>query len=84
VTDLRTSGIEIGYVRTLVVARYFESTSRAGGRLLEDETDFFARQMLLLGSSVLRPFEITGKIKQIPKLAMRVILDSKKRAIPQI
>jgi hypothetical protein len=51
---------------------------------LEDETDFLAFQVLLLGSRILGPFQIAGEIEKVSKLPWRVVLDRQQRSIAKI
>src|SRR4030095_12954524 len=84
VTDLRTRRIEICHVRALVVAGDLEGAARAGRRLLEDQADFLALEMLLLGARVLCALEIAREVEQVAKFPWRVILNRQQRAVTQI
>ena len=75
VPDLRPGGIEVGDVRALVVAGDLERAARARRRLLEDQADFLAVEMLLLGARVLGALEIAREVEQVPELTRRVFLD---------
>jgi hypothetical protein len=66
VTDLGGGGVDVGYVRALVVRRHLERAPGAGRGLLEDQRDVLAAEPLLLGAGVLRAFEVTGEVEQVP------------------
>jgi hypothetical protein len=76
--------IEICDVGTLVVARDFEGAPRARRRLLEDQADFLAGEMLLLRTRVLRTLEIAREIQEITELARSVVLHGQQRSIPDV
>jgi len=45
-----------------------------GRGFLENQADFLAVEVLLLGARVLGPLEIACQVEQVAKLALRVIL----------
>src|SRR5262245_49958506 len=57
VTQLRAGRIEVGDVGPLVVTSHFERAAGARGGLLEDQTDFLAFEMSLLGAGILGALE---------------------------
>ena len=56
--ELESGRVEVGHVGALVVRGNFKRTAGAGGCLLENEGDVFARESLRLGSGVLSVFQI--------------------------
>jgi hypothetical protein len=70
VADLRACRIEIGDVCALVVAGDLERAARASGRLLEDQADLLAVEVLLLRAGILGAFEVACQIQQVADLGL--------------
>jgi hypothetical protein len=68
------AGIEIGDVRTLIVAGDLEGATRSCRSFLEDQHDLLAFQMLLLGAGIFGALEIASQIEEIVEFPLREVL----------
>jgi hypothetical protein len=62
VADLRAARVQVGDVGALVVGGHLERAAGAGRRLLEDEREVLARQVLLLAAALLRRLELADSV----------------------
>ena len=84
VPDLRAGRVEVGHVRALVAAGHLEGAARARRGLLEDQADFLALEVLLLGARVLGALEVAGEVEQVLELLLRVVLHGEQGAVAKI
>jgi hypothetical protein len=68
VAQLRTGRVQVGHVRALVVGGDLERGPGPGRRLLEDERDLLAVEVLDLGAGVLRELEGLGEPQEVAQL----------------
>ncbi len=82
--DLRRVRVDVGDVGALVIGRHFEGATGAGRSFLEDQGDVVALQMLLLGASVFRAFQIAGQVEQVTQLTWGVVFQAEQVTVVNV
>ena len=83
-TDLRRSGVNVSYLRALVVSGHFKRATSAGRSFFKNQGNVFAFQGLLFCASVFSAFQIARQIQQEADFLFGVVNQAQQMTVVQI